>query len=65
MGCSGYAKHIALPLLRAFYATKNDSIAAIEKEEAIGVIRKCMEVLYYRVRPHILSALIIGRTVIE
>ena len=46
---SGYAKAIALPLLRAFYGTKGDEINSITKDEAIGVIRKCMEVLYYRV----------------
>ena len=46
---SGYAKYIALPLLRAFYGTKRDDINSITKDEAIGVIRKCMEVLYYRV----------------
>ena len=46
--CSGYAKYIALPLLRAFYGTKQDDINSITKEEAIGVARKCMEVLYYR-----------------
>lgn len=51
---SGYAKYIALPLLRAFYAKKEDNIDAITKEEAIGVVRKCMEVLYYRVRPLLL-----------
>ena len=46
---SGYAKHIALPLLRAFYGSKRDDINSITKDEAIGVIHKCMEVLYYRV----------------
>ena len=46
---SGYAKYIALPLLRAFYGTKRDDINSITKDEAIAVIRKCMEVLYYRV----------------
>ena len=46
---SGYAKYIALPLLRAFYGTKGDDINSITKDEAIAVIRKCMEVLYYRV----------------
>jgi 20S proteasome subunit beta 7 len=45
---SGYAKHMALPLLRAFYSTKGDRAENISKEEALGVIRKCMEVLYYR-----------------
>ena len=45
---SGYAKYIALPLLRAFYGTRNDDISSITKEEAINVARKCMEVLYYR-----------------
>ena len=49
---SGYAKYIALPLLRAFYGTKRDDINSITKDEAIGVIRKCMEVLYYRVLRH-------------
>jgi 20S proteasome alpha/beta subunit len=46
---SGYAKLIALPMLRNFYAKKNEDISTITKEEAIDVIRKCMEVLYYRV----------------
>jgi len=46
---SGYAKYIALPILRAFYATKGDNINDITKDEAVNVIRKCMEVLYYRV----------------
>lgn len=47
----GYGKYIALPILRAFYGTKRDDINSITKDEAIGVIRKCMEVLYYRVGP--------------
>lgn len=45
----GYAKHIALPLLRSFYTTKGNDHTRITKEEATSVIRKCMEVLYYRV----------------
>ena len=49
---SGYAKHIALPLLRAFYRMRGDDINSITKDDAIGVIRKCMEVLYYRVLHH-------------
>jgi hypothetical protein len=40
---------MALPILRAFYATKGDNVYDISKEEALNVIRKCMEVLYYRV----------------
>ena len=46
---SGYGKYIALPLLRAFYDRKQHDINSITKDEAIGLIRKCMEVLYYRV----------------
>jgi 20S proteasome alpha/beta subunit len=45
----GYAKHIALPLLRSFYGTKGNDHTQITKDDAIGIIRKCMEVLYYRV----------------
>jgi ABC-type transporter lipoprotein component MlaA len=45
----GYGKYIALPLFREFYARKRDDVNSITKDEAIGVIRKCMEVLYYRV----------------
>jgi len=44
----GYAKYIALPLLRAFYASKNDDLTQITKQEALDLAKKCMEVLYYR-----------------
>jgi len=49
--CRGYAKQIALPLLRSFYTEKQDDYTRVMKDEAIKVIRKCMEVLYYRVSP--------------
>jgi 20S proteasome subunit beta 7 len=41
---TGFGTHLALPLLREY----SEKGAAISEEQAKEVVKKCMEVLYYR-----------------
>lgn len=46
---SGYGAYIALPLLRQAIDEKRlKSNSKLNKQEAIELLKKCMEVLYYR-----------------
>lgn len=46
---SGYGAYLALPLMRKAIDEKREtSNAKLTKDEAIDLLKKCMEVLYYR-----------------
>lgn len=46
---SGYGAYLALPLLRKAIDEKREkSNSKLTKDEAIDLLKKCMEVLYYR-----------------
>lgn len=42
--CTGYGAHMALPLIRD-YLDKHD---ALSEKEAVDIVQKSMEILYYR-----------------
>lgn len=46
---SGYGAYLALPLLRKAIDEKREkSNSSLTKDEAVALLKKCMEVLYYR-----------------
>lgn len=46
---SGYGAYLALPLMRKAIDEKREKFnSKLTKDEAIDLLKKCMEVLYYR-----------------